>query len=271
MGVVQGDELVDQALGVQPAKTMQQDIELAGVVTDDGQVLGHAMVQNTSQQCPFGGSALVALCGDPQMLQMAAPLLLIGEVDLLGIAQSLHHRVGQLLLVHVRQRLLIDPIVAVARAQQLQEVDSALVRGALEPGKRLVADVGHVAIVSPMPRAGVVDGDIARAAQTRTQQLVFLVVERVLAAAEQRIDLSRGDIDAPLAQLLEQQRLRDLAMVVLVQNITRQQRSEMSILHGCWATDPSRSVRAASSTAADDILCCALRSAALAPRSPGSP
>jgi len=41
-------------------------------------------------------------------------------------------------------------------------------------------------------------------------------------AAEQRIDLALGDIDAPFCQLLMQQGLGDVAVMVLVQHIAAQ-------------------------------------------------
>ena len=41
-------------------------------------------------------------------------------------------------------------------------------------------------------------------------------------------DLTRGDVDAKRVQLFEQQRLRDVAVVLLVQDIANQDRPEVT-------------------------------------------
>ena len=38
VGLIEGNPLVDEALGMDPAQAMEQDIELPGVITDDGKL-----------------------------------------------------------------------------------------------------------------------------------------------------------------------------------------------------------------------------------------
>ena len=54
---------------------------------------------------------------------------------------------GKFLGLHVGQRFVVQHVVVASRAQQLQEVDSALAAGAREVGEQLVADVSAVAVL----------------------------------------------------------------------------------------------------------------------------
>jgi len=79
-----------------------------------------------------------------------------------------------------------------------------------------------------MARPGIVHRDVATDRQAGHQQLVLLREKSRVGAAEQRVDLSHRDVDAPLAQLFVQQRLGDVAVVVLVERVAAKLRPEVS-------------------------------------------
>ncbi len=68
-----------------------------------------------------------------------------------------------------------------------------------------------------MPGSGVVHADPRRYCQTRRQQRRAFLVKARHVLGQQIVDLAGGNSDAHLLQLLQQQWLRDPAVVVLVQ------------------------------------------------------
>ena len=141
--------------------------------------------------------------------------------------QALQRRLGQPLLVQVGQRMLIEGIGDVPGMEQLQEVDSALAAGAGKPRKPVVADLRHIAVVALVARPRIVHGNVAADCKPGDQYLVFFRQKRVVGTAEQRVDLPGGDVDAPLAQLLVQQRLGDMAVVMLIEHVAAQLGAEV--------------------------------------------
>jgi len=79
-----------------------------------------------------------------------------------------------------------------------------------------------------MARPGIVHRDVATDRQAGHQQLLLLREKSRVGAAEQRVDLSHRDVDAPRAQLFVQQRLGDVAVVVLVERVAAKLRPEVS-------------------------------------------
>ena len=145
-----------------------------------------------------------------------------------ALAQSLHHRRRQLLPPPVRHGHLIDHIVGVRPPEDLQEVEPALAVGALEAGEQLVADVGAVAVVSLVPRPGIIHLHVGRDRQGRRQQLGLLLVEGLGLLGEDAAELAGGDVDAQLVQLLQEQRLGHVLVVILVQDEADQVRPEVA-------------------------------------------
>src|ERR687894_2228390 len=94
---------------------------------------------------------------------MGVPVRLIGKEPVRISPQSFQWPVGQLLRLHISQGLCIDPVVLMACSQELQKVNPALRLRAPKPGKKLIANVGGVAILTAMARPRVIDGEIARA------------------------------------------------------------------------------------------------------------
>jgi hypothetical protein len=58
---------------------------------------------------------------------------------------------------------------------------------------------------------------------------IFLVVEALFPGNQPLVDLSRRGVNAPFTQLLEQQRLSDLAKVMLIHDVSDQHRTKMAL------------------------------------------
>ena len=123
---------------------------------------------------------------------------------------------------------MVELIVGVGGAQQLEEVNPALRGGGGEEGEVLVADMGAVAVFAAVARTGVIDVDISAGGEPCGQELVLLVVERVVIVDEEAVELTRGDIDAPLVELAQQQRLSDA--LVVVDDVADKRRAEVGVV-----------------------------------------
>src|SRR6266481_9551596 len=91
--------------------------------------------------------------------EMRAPGRLIGKALVGMFDQAGDHMLGQGALAHVGERVGIDDVIAVAGAQQFEEVAAALRAGGAEPGEVRVADVRADAIRGLVASPGVVDRD----------------------------------------------------------------------------------------------------------------
>jgi hypothetical protein len=175
----------------------------------------------------------MALALDPQRIEMGFPA---GDAcdRRRGLRlKALQRCLGQPLLVQVGQRMLIEGIGDVPGMEQLQEVDPALAAGAGKPGEPVVADLRHIAIVALVARPGVIHADVAAERKPGDQHLVLFRQKRVVGTAEQGVDLPGGDVDAPLAQLLVQQWLGDMAVVMLIEQVAAQFRAEVPAVEAC--------------------------------------
>jgi hypothetical protein len=206
---------------------MDQDVVLPRPVAEDRQARRHPMSDQASQQRPLAGDPHVPRLGDPQLPQSGLPGDPVHE-HVPTPAESVHHRLGELLPPPVSHRGLIDHVVGVRPPEDLQEVEPALAVGAGEGGEPFVADLGAGPIVPPVPRPGVVHLDVGRDRQGRRQEFGLLLVEGVLPLGEDAAELAGGDVDAQLAQLLQEQRLGHVLMVVLVEDETDQVGSEVA-------------------------------------------
>jgi hypothetical protein len=172
---------------------------------------------------PPNKPASVALIADAEAVEIRRPIVTGKQVRL----QPLDQRRLQPLLVQVAQGDVVQRIGRLAVMQMGQEANTALVVGAAEPAEGRAADDGDVAVLALVGRAGVVDRDGRTDFQARFEQAGLLGREGLLARRQQGIDLTERDVEAPFAQLLVQLRLRDVAVVVLVQNEGTQARTEM--------------------------------------------
>ena len=130
MGVGEGIEFVNQTFGVDPAQAMRADIELAGVVADDHGVGEQAMRLDAAPQGPFGGDqhgiGMDLEGGDAEPLQMSVPGRAIGEDAVLMLAQAGDDWPGERAGAHIGEGFVIDDVVAMPGAQQVEEVEAAL-------------------------------------------------------------------------------------------------------------------------------------------------
>jgi hypothetical protein len=118
--------------------------------------------------------------GNAEVLKMLHPSLLIGKLPPLVRGQSLDERSRQGMFAHVLQGCIVDRIVGVTSAQQVEEVEAALAARCAEPGEVVpgsspgTADLRANTIGTAMARAGVVDGDPVGRFQAGTQHLAGL-------------------------------------------------------------------------------------------------
>src|ERR1700677_2471503 len=96
------------------------------------------------------------------------------------LAKILHQGRSKLLPFPVGHRDLIDHIVRVGSTEDLQEVEPALAVGALKASKEVVADFSAVAVTALVTGPAVVPLGIGRHLQRSRQQLVFLLVKRII-------------------------------------------------------------------------------------------
>ena len=228
MALIERDQLVHQPLGMDPAQAVEQDGKLPGSVADDRHFGREPLFHQAAEQGSFRGDAAMALTFDPQGIEMGLPAGDFADCCMGMCLQAAQWLLGQTLFVQVGQGVRIEAVADAAGVEQLQKVDPTLAAGARKPGEPVVADLRHVAVVAPMARPGIVHRDVATDLQAGHQQLVLLLEKTPDAAAEQRVDLSHRDVDAPRAQLFVQQRLGDVAVVVLVERVAAKLRPEVS-------------------------------------------
>src|SRR5215210_6493671 len=114
------DQLMNQALGVNPAQGVGAQPELAGVVGHDHGAAQQPMMADRAPQRALGrdrdrwwGHAQGV---DPERAQVCPPGRLVWEgLDRMR-SERFDHRAGQLALAHVAERLVVDHVVLVTRA-----------------------------------------------------------------------------------------------------------------------------------------------------------
>ena len=130
----------------------------------------------------------------------------------------------------------VDHVVAVPGAQQLQEVQPALRSSRGEPGEVIVADLGTHAVRSLVAGAGVVDRDPPRGLQPGAAHIRRLGQEARPGVGQKPHNLPLGDHDPEVVELGHQTRHRHLAAVILRQHEAPQLGTEV-------ADDPGRQRR----------------------------
>jgi hypothetical protein len=242
--VVVRHQLDQRALGVDPAAGMDEDVELRRPVAEHHKVRRHAPGDQAAQQRPLRGDADVPRVRDAQRGQPRLPRGRRGERRR-PLGQALHQGRSELLALPVGPGDLVDRVGALAAVHGLQEVQPALAVAALEGREQVVAQGGAIAVVAEVPRPGVVRTDVRRFRQGGGQQLVLFPVKAVFVRGEEAVQLAGRDVDAVLPQLRQQQRLRDLRLVVLVEDVGDQVGPEVATLDRQDARGERRQHRAA--------------------------
>ena len=215
-----------QSLGMHPAEAVLENVELSGAIADDGQHRMDVFGGETAQQTGLGGDAAVALIANAEAVEIRRPVVTRITGKRVRLQRLDQHRF-QSLLLQMGQSQVVKHIRRLAVLQVGQEANAALVVGAAKPGEGRAADDGDVAILALVARTGVVDRDGRTDGQARFEQAGLLGREGLLTRRQQGVDLADGEVEASFAQLLVQLRLRDVAVVVLVQNEGTQARTEM--------------------------------------------
>ena len=101
--------------------------------------------------------------------------------------QLADHGSGEGTATHVAQGRIIDHVVGVSGAQQIEEVQPALAGPRAEPGEAVVTDLCAEAILSGVARASIVHRDPCRRLQASPQHLTVLDEEVTLAVNQHRL------------------------------------------------------------------------------------
>ena len=128
-----------------------------------------------------------------ELFKMRGPGHLIGEATVGMFGEPGDHMAGQRAFAHVGERFVIDDVIAVAGAQQGEEVEAALGRGGNEGGEVGVANLGAKAVVGLVARPGIVHRDPGAAREPDAQRFARFVAETVLALDQQADHLAWRD------------------------------------------------------------------------------
>jgi hypothetical protein len=176
------DQLVHQALGVDPAQGVPADPEPAGVVGDDDGAFEQALLADAPPERALGGEldrvGRHREPGEAERLQVRLPARSIGEAPGRVRGQPVDHRPREAVRAHVREGVVVDDVLVVTGAQDLQEVPPALREAGGEEGEAVVADLRRHPVARPVAGAGVVDGEPARRRQAGAQHHRGLVVNQ---------------------------------------------------------------------------------------------
>jgi len=190
-------------------------------------------VLNAAPQCPFGRDQhrvwIDLEGGDAEFVQMRGPCRLVGEVTIGMFGEPGDHLSGERTFAHIGERCVIDDVIAMAGAQQAEEVEAALGGGGGEGGEMGIADLGAEAILGLVARAGVVHRDPGRARKPGAQHIARFRVKTVMAGGQEADQLALGDVNAKAAHQRQQPRHRGLSLMVLGEHETAQLRPEMAI------------------------------------------
>lgn len=123
---------------------------------------------------------------------------------------------GQFVNLHIGERIHVQIKIGTSGLHTFQKVDPAFAGRTFKPGKLLVTDIGAVAIFAFVSGASVVHIDIGRDLKTGGKDFIFFLVKTVLAFNQQIVQIPRRYINSHLMQLFQQERLGDMAVVILI-------------------------------------------------------
>ena len=90
--------------------------------------------------------------------------------------------------------------------------------------------MGTVTVLSIVSAAGIIHLDIIAMVDPRAQQRILFCMKAIVFFGEDATDLSTGDSDPPFDQLLQNQRLGDPLMVILIEDVAVESDAEVSAL-----------------------------------------
>jgi hypothetical protein len=144
-------------------------------------------------------------------VKMRQPRLRISEICLRLSHQTGDQRRGQGVLSHIAVSRLVEHVIGMASAQQVEEIQPAFRCAGSEPGEPVIADLRAKSVLADMPRTGIVDRHIRRCLQPGAQNVpasatksACLSVSRrcncrleIATPTERRNVASRGSVDWP--------------------------------------------------------------------------
>src|SRR5271165_294582 len=123
-------QLVHQPFRVNPAQRVPADVELPGIVAQDHRVAEELVRLNAAPQGALGGDphgvGRDIQRGEAEPVEMRQPRGLIGEAGLRLRRQAGDQRRGQCMLSHVAVGRVVEHVIGMAGAQQIEEAQPAL-------------------------------------------------------------------------------------------------------------------------------------------------
>ena len=163
-------QLMHQPFRVDPAQGMPADIELSGIVAQHHGIVQEAVRMDAAPLSPFGGNLhrvldnRPAACrrDDPDPVQMRPPSRPIGKVPLIGRGQAGDRRASQFAAAHIIERRVVQHVIGMSGARQIEEVQPALRCARAEPGKAVIADPRAKPVPGLVPGTGISAADAFR-------------------------------------------------------------------------------------------------------------
>ena len=164
---------------------------------------------------------------DAKPLQMRLAGRMIGELFRRGVGKSGYHGTGERAPAHVGERRVVDDVVGVPGAQQVEKVQPALALPRAKLGEIVIADMGAEPVPPGMPCAGVVHRHPGRCRKSRPQDLAALRKETLLSLDQQPRHLPLRNRHPEGPQLRRQPLHRHFPLVMQHQHETSHFRAEM--------------------------------------------
>ena len=128
-------QLMHQPFRMNPAQRVPADVELTGIVAQHHGVLQKPLRVDAAPLSPFGGDQhrvlddrQTGLRGrdDAKPVQMRLPCRLIDEARLARLGQTCDQRGSQSAAAHVAERRVVQHVIGMTGAQQIQKVQPGL-------------------------------------------------------------------------------------------------------------------------------------------------
>jgi len=175
MLIVERVQFMHQPFRVNPAQRVPADVELPGVVAQNHGVAQEFVRLNAAPQRRFGGDPHWVRRdlqrGEAEPLEKCHPRGLIGEPRLWARRQKRDGGGRETMLAHIGIRRVIEHVIGMPGAEQVEEIQPALRGPRAEPGEPLVADLCAKPVLPGMACTGIVDADPGRCFQPRAQDI----------------------------------------------------------------------------------------------------
>ena len=185
---------MDQPFRVDPAQGGPPDGELPRIVNQQDGITQETVGMNAAPQSPLGSNPpdvlnnrQARLCrrGDANPAQVGLPRGLIGEMRLPAPPNG-DQETGQPTVAQIRERRLVQHIIWISGAEQIEEVQSALRSAGAEPGNESLP-IGAKPVLAGVPGASIVHRNEWRCRQPGTEDCKGFADERSCLSVEQTL------------------------------------------------------------------------------------